>query len=48
MTTMNRFSRLYSERSLYAHLAERKLGFSVMRSSVDKHKRENCVLDAVL
>ena len=48
MTTMNRFSKLYSERSLSALLAERKLGFSVMHSSIDKQKRENCVLDAVL
>lgn len=48
MTTMNRFCKFYSERSLYAHLAECKLGLGFLYSSKDKHKRENCVLDAGL
>ena len=48
MTTMNRFSKLYNERSLKALVAERKLGFGVMHSSIDKQKRGNCVLDTGL
>ena len=48
MTAMNRFSKLYNECCLCAHLAERKLGLCVMRSSVDNHKRGNCVLDVEL
>ena len=48
MTTRNRFDKLYSERSLNALLDERELGLCVMHSSIDKQKRGNCVLDAVL
>ena len=43
MTTMNRIYCLYSESCKYAHLDERELGFGFMHSSVDKHKRGNCV-----
>ena len=48
MTTMNRWYCLYSESDLSAHLAERELGFSLMHSSIDKHKRGNCVIDTGL
>ena len=48
MTTMNRFGKLYSECRLDALLGERELGLCVMHSSIDKQKRGNCVLDAVL
>ena len=48
MTTMNRYYCLYSERSLKAHLDEREQGLCVMHSSIDKHKRGNCVIDTGL
>lgn len=48
MTTMNRWYCLYSESDLSAHLGERELGFSFMHSSIDKHKRGNCVFDTEL
>ena len=48
MTTMNRFNYLYSECSKCAHLDERELGFGFMHSSIDKHKRGNCVIDTGL
>ena len=43
MTTMNRIYCLYSESYKPAHLDERELGFAFMHSSIDKHKRGNCV-----
>lgn len=48
MTTMNRFYCLYSESCKSAHLDERELGFGFMHSSIDKHKRGNCVFDTGL
>ena len=48
MTTMNRWYCLYSESCKPAHLDERELGFSFMHSSIDKHKRGNCVIDTGL
>lgn len=48
MTTMNRIYCLYSESYKLAHLDERELGFSFMHSSIDKHKRGNCVTDTGL
>ena len=38
MTTMNRLYSLYSERSLVAHLEEKKMGFGFIYSSIDKQK----------
>ena len=43
MTTMNRWYCLYSESCKSAHLDERELGFAFIHSSIDKHKRGNCV-----
>ena len=43
MTTMNRWYCPYSESCLSAHLDERELGLDFMHSSIDKHKRRNCV-----
>ena len=48
MTTMNRLYYLYSIKCLSAHLDERELGLCVMHSSIDKHKRGNCVFDTGL
>lgn len=48
MTTMNRWYCLYSESCKSAHLDERELGFGFMNSSIDKHKRGNCVIDTGL
>ena len=43
MTTMNRLYWLYNVRCLAAHLDEHELGLDFMHSSIDKHKRGNCV-----
>ena len=48
MTTMNRWYCLYSESCKSTHLDERELGFGFMHSSIDKHKRGNCVIDTGL
>ena len=53
MTTMNRLYNFYGKqfnivRFLSAHLDERELGLCVIRASIDKHKRGNCVLDTEL
>lgn len=45
MTTMNRWYCLYSESNPSAHLAKPELGLCVIHSSMDKHKRGNCVFD---
>lgn len=43
MNTMNRLYYFYSESCKMAHLYKNELGFGFMHSSIDKHKRENCV-----
>lgn len=43
MITMNRWYCPYSESCISAHLDERELSFCFMHSSIDKHKRGNCV-----
>ena len=48
MTTMNRWYCHYSESYKSAHLDERELGFDFIYSSIDKHKRGNCVFDTGL
>ena len=48
MTTMNRLYDFNSKSCLKAQLYERELGLDFMRSSIDKHKREHCVLDTTL
>ncbi len=48
MTTMNRLYELYSESCLSAHLDKPELGLCVVHSSMDKHKRGNCVFDTGL
>ena len=45
MTTMNRLYSYYKEVSMPAQLVERELGLGIVYSSIDKHKRGNCVLD---
>ena len=45
MTAMNRFSYLYKESCPAAHLDEREMGVGFVYSSIDKHKRRNCVLE---
>jgi len=45
MTTMNRLFVMNRDSLKSAQLAERELCFDFMRSSTDKHKRGNCVLD---
>ena len=48
MIPMNRLYDRYNEYSkdyYYAQLESFKLGFSFICSSIDKHRRENCVLD---
>lgn len=45
MTAMNRFSYLDKVSYPAAHLDEREMGVSFVYSSVDKHKRRNCVLE---
>lgn len=47
MTTMNRLYCKYSESCHSAHLESRELGFALLHSSIDKHKRGNCVSDIV-
>lgn len=44
MTAMNRLYRLHIEKQLFAQADERGMGNSFMCSTLDKHKRENCVL----
>lgn len=48
MTTMNRLDYFYSESYQSAHLDKYELGLCAMRSSIDKHKRGNCVSDTGL
>jgi len=48
MTTMNRLYSLYSERSVEARLEEKEMGFSFVYASIDKQKREHCVLNTGL
>ena len=48
MTTMNRLYSLYSERSMEARLEEKEMGFGFVYSSIDKQKREHCVLNTGL
>ena len=43
MTTMNRFYCSYSESCKMARLDKLELGFGFVHSSIDKHKRGNCV-----
>lgn len=48
MIPMNRLYDRYNEYSkdyYYAQLESFKLGFSFICSSIDKHRRGNCVLD---
>lgn len=45
MTTMNRLYCIYSESCSSAHLYEHEMSFGFMHPFIDKHKRENCVLD---
>ena len=44
MTAMNRFSYLYSPSCKLAQSEERGVGLCGILSSIDKHKRENCVM----
>ena len=48
MNTMNRLFYFYSESCKMAHLYKNELGFGFMHSSIDKHKRGNCVIDTGL
>ncbi len=43
MTTINRLKCFYSESCKQAHLGKRELGLCVVRSSIDKQKRGNCI-----
>lgn len=45
MTTMIRLYSIHSESCSSAHLYEHEMSFSFMHPFIDKHKRENCVLD---
>ena len=47
MATMNRYFYNYSERYAAAHLNECEWGVSFVYSSIDKHKRGNCIVDTV-
>ena len=44
MNTMNRLYSFYKECCQPAHLDEHELGLCFVHSSIDKHKRGNCVL----
>ena len=48
MTAMNRFSYLDKVSYPAAHLDEREMGVGFVYSSIDKHKRGNCVIDTGL
>lgn len=48
MTTMNRIYCIYKESYQSAHLEKVELGLSVIPSSVDKHIRRHCIIDAGL
>lgn len=45
MIAMNRMSYLDKLSTPAAHLDEREMGVSFVYSSIDKHKRRNCVLE---
>ena len=45
MTAMNRFSLLDRERFVEAQLDEQELGLGCVHPSIDKQKREHCVLN---
>ncbi len=44
MNTMNRLYYLYDESCPKAQFEKRELGLCFVHSSIDKHKREDCVL----
>ena len=44
MNTMNRLYYFYSEECMPAQLEKYELGLCFVHSSIDKHKREDCVL----
>lgn len=48
MTAMNRLYDSYRQDCLSAHLDKYELGFDFAYSSIDKHKREHCVIDITL
>jgi len=48
MTAMNRFSLLDRERFVEAQLDERELGLCCVHPSMDKLRREHCVLSTRL
>lgn len=44
MTTMNRLYAIYKDIRKSAHLDKYELGMKFMYTSLDKHRRGNCVL----